>query len=75
MPTLDLASIRTQIDQLVALLDKRSLRARQLYREIAGVLEGSAEAEQLMRLEQEIGRLDFDAARQTLMQLRGDSEH
>ena len=64
--------MQTRIDELVALLDKRSLRARQLYREIAGTLADSADDELLMRLEMEIGRLDFDAARQTLMQVCGD---
>ena len=68
-PTIDPASIRPRIDELVALLGRRSLRARHLHREIAPVLEGMAEAEQLLRLEEEIGRLDYDAARQRLLHL------
>ena len=70
-PSVSLESIRPRLDELATLLKQRSFRARRLYRELAPMLEGAAGTEELRRLEEEMGRLDFDAARRRVLRLSG----
>jgi signal transduction histidine kinase/DNA-binding response OmpR family regulator/HPt (histidine-containing phosphotransfer) domain-containing protein len=66
MPAVDPAKFKTMVEELGALLEKGSLKARKVLPEFAQTMAGRVSTDKMERLVDFVERLDFSAAKRTL---------